>query len=84
MDEYQRLIEIQKINDYFASKNKLVMYNPYKLKRTRRNKDDVQWTEEQKKLYRKEYYQFNKERMKEISRKSYQKNKICKGYHTDL
>lgn len=85
MDEYQRLIEIQKINDYFQAKNKLIMYNPYKIKRTRRKKQDVEWTEEQRILYRKEYYQANKEKLKAYQKFNYNlKKKKLKGHHTDL
>jgi len=79
MDEYDRLIAIQKINEYFESKNKKV-YQEVKL----RPRSNVKWNKEKLQQYRKEYYQANKEYWKAYGRAYYFRNKNLKGHHTDL
>ena len=77
MDEYERLKQIQKINDYFESKKKIVMYNPHRIKRTR-SKDNGQWTNDEKRIYNKQYYEANKEIMKKKQKEYYEKKKALK------
>ena len=54
MDEFERLNQIQKLQDYFESKKIIKYYNPDKLIRTRILKKDMtvhEWT-----IYKKQKY----------------------------
>jgi len=78
MDEYERYIQIQKINQYFESKRINKLYDPYKKRRTRTKKKDMQnkeWSDFKRKQYSKEYYQLNKEKLKEYAKRQYQAKK---------
>ena len=79
MDEYERLIAIEKINEYFKSKNKKV-YQGIKL----RPRSKVKWNKEKLQQYRREYYEANKEHWKQYARDYYYRNKKLRGHHTDL
>jgi hypothetical protein len=97
MDELERLIQIQKLNDYFQKKNiEPVVYNKDKVKTTRNKKEDFNCTKDFTKLYYKQYYQVNKDemqlkskeyyqehktKMKLYAKQYYEKHKVLKGYH---
>ena len=100
MDELERLIQIQKLNDYFQNKNiEPVVYDKNKIKTTRNRKGDIEWTNDLKKIYgrqyyqahkdkmqlkSKEYYQEHKTKMKLYSKQYYEAHKVLKGYHQSL
>lgn len=74
IDELERLIQIQKLNDYFESKKIIKYYNPDKLRRTRILKKDMtehEWTIYKKQKYSKEYYELNKEKLKAYQKAKY-------------
>ena len=97
MDELERLIQIQKLNDYFQNKKiEPVVYDKNKIKTTRNRKVDFNCTENLTKLYYKQYYQVNKDemqlkskeyyqehktKMKLYAKQYYEKHKVLKGYH---
>ena len=74
MDEFERLNQIQKLQDYFESKKIIKYYNPDKLRRTRILKKDMtdhEWTIYKKQKYAKEYYQLNKKKLKAYQKAKY-------------
>ena len=97
MDELERLNQIQKLNDYFKNKkNEPVVYDKDKVKTGKKRKDDLNCTENLTKLYYRQYYKVNKDKMQSKSKEYYQehktkmklyakqyyeKHKVLKGYH---
>ena len=100
MDELERFIQIQKLNDYFQNKKiEPVVYDKNKVKNIRNKKGDIQLTDDLKKIYGMQYYQAHKDKMQLKSKKYYQEHKtkmklyakqyyethkVLKGYHQNI